>query len=54
MIAVSDRGAKYLFEIYNGNIKFTSSAYVYYNISEKEYIFSYAIAKFQDLVIFEE
>ena len=55
MVAVDKGGALYWFNLYNGNLKFIPITTKFLsNTSEKEYIFSHAIAKFQNLVRFEE
>jgi hypothetical protein len=50
MIELSEYDVKYLFNVYNGKVKFIDT---YGLCSEKAFIFLIAIAKFQHLVIFE-
>lgn len=42
------------YQKFNGRVNFHSAEYYYRHLLENEVIFSRAIAKFQNLVIFEE
>lgn len=42
------------YQKFNGRVKFHAAEYYYHYLLEHEVIFSRAIAKFQNLVIFEE
>ena len=55
MFVVNKSQALYWFNFYNGNLKFVPlTTKIFTGKIEKEYIFSHAIAKFQNLVIFEK
>lgn len=55
MFAINERQALYWFNVYSGNLRFEPLTTKFFtSTTEKEYIFSHAIAKFQHLVIFEE
>lgn len=55
MFAICKRQALYWFNVYSGNLKFEPLTTKFFtSTTEEEYIFSYAISKFQHLVIFEE
>jgi hypothetical protein len=54
VISTSKEHAIYARQIYNGKVKFYPSHYIYPHLSEHEFMFSYALAKFQNLVIFDE
>lgn len=53
MVATNESEALYWFNLYNGNIRFITLT-LFIGLPEENYMFSYAIAKFQHLVIFEE
>ena len=55
MFAINKNEALYWFNVYCGNLKFEPLTTKFFTgTTEKEYIFSHAITKFQNLVIFEE
>ncbi len=51
-VARNKDDAMYAFNLHQGNLKFRP-LYSVYSFTEKESLFSYAISKFQHLVIFE-
>lgn len=54
VISLNESNAKIKFKIHRGKIKFIPMDYYFILSSEDEIVFSRAIAKFQDLVMFEE
>lgn len=55
IITGEERDACLWFKICNGDIRFVAPlSFRFFGFSEDESIFSYAISKFQNLVIFEE
>lgn len=52
-IARNKDDAMYAFNLHQGNLKFRP-LYPLFSFTEKEFLFSHALAKFQHLVIFEE
>jgi len=53
MVATNKSEALYWFNLYNGNIRFITLT-LFSGLPEENYIFSYALSKFQDLVRFDE
>ena len=55
IITGEEQDASLWFKICNGDIRFVAPlSFRYFGFTEDESIFSYAIAKFQNFVIFEE
>jgi len=52
-VARNKDDAMYAFNLHQGNLKFRP-LYYFYSFTVEEIIFSHAIAKFQDLVRFDE
>lgn len=52
VVATNKSEALYWVNLYKGNIKFVTLT-LFSGLSEDKYIFSYALAKFQNLVRFE-